>query len=118
MAPKGESLAYINDDEAALLKSLGGAGKAVNETGIPSFFVKKLFKKATKAVKKVVKSPLGKAALAGAAIYGLGGGFGLKPGGFAFRNLPGAGQSKALQEMLGAQWLSKRYKSIFTESYR
>ena len=91
MAPKGEFLAYINDDEAALLKSLGGAGQAVNETGIPSFFVKKLFKKAAKAVKKVVKSPIGKAALAGAAIYGLGGGFGLKPGGFAFSNLPGAG---------------------------
>jgi hypothetical protein len=88
MAPKGEFLAYINDDEAALLKSLGGAGKAVNETGIPSFFVKKLFKKATKAVKKVVKSPIGKAALAGAAIYGLGGGFG---GNFAFSKLPGAG---------------------------
>jgi hypothetical protein len=91
MAPKGEFLAYINDDEAALLKSLGGAGQAVNETGIPSFFVKKLFKKAAKAVKKVVKSPIGKAALAGAAVYGLGGGFGLKPGGFAFSNLPGAG---------------------------
>ena len=89
MAPKGEFLAYINDDEAALLKSLGGAGQAVNETGIPSFFVKKLFKKAAKAVKKVVKSDLGKAALAGAAIYGLGGGFG--PGGFAFSKLPGAG---------------------------
>ena len=89
MAPKGEFLAYINDDEAALLKSLGGAGKAVNETGIPSFFVKKLFKKAAKAVKKVVKSPIGKAALAGAAVYGLGGGFG--PGGFAFSKLPGAG---------------------------
>jgi hypothetical protein len=104
MAPKGEFLAYINDDEAALLKSLGGAGQAVNETGIPSFFVKKLFKKATKAVKKVVKSPIGKAALAGAAIYGLGGGtfmgrtlptFGslplqssaAGPGGFGFGNI-------------------------------
>ena len=71
MAPPGESLAYINDDEAALLKSLGGAGKAVNETGIPSFFVKKLFKKAKNVVKKVVKSDLGKAALAAAAIYGV-----------------------------------------------
>ena len=104
MALPGESLAYINDDEAALLKSLGGAGKAINETGIPSFFVKKLFKKATKAVKKVVKSPIGKAALAGAAIYGLGGGsfFGRTlptfgslplqssaagPGGFGFGNI-------------------------------
>ena len=75
MAPPGESLAYINDDEAALLKSLGGAGEAVNETGIPSFFVKKLFKKAKKAVKKVVKSPIGKAAIAiglGAYAGGLG----------------------------------------------
>ena len=96
LAPKGEFLAYINDDEAALLKSLGGAGQAVNQTGIPSFFVKKLFKKATKAVKKVVKSPIGKAALAGAALYYGGGGnlFGLQRAGmskFAFGNLPGAG---------------------------
>ena len=29
MAPPGESLAYINADEAALLKSLGGAGKDI-----------------------------------------------------------------------------------------
>ena len=95
MAPQGEFLAYINDDEAALLKSLGGAGKAVNETGIPSFFVKKLFKKAKKAVKKVVKSDLGKAALAAAALYYGGGGnlFGLQRAGmsgFSFGNLPGA----------------------------
>ena len=80
MALPGESLAYINDDEAALLKSLGGAGQAVNETGIPSFFVKKLFKKATKAVKKVVKSPIGKAALLGAGAY-FAPGFGIKAAG-------------------------------------
>ena len=90
MALTGESLAYINDDEAALLKSLGGAGQAVNETGIPSFFVKKLFKKATKAVKKVVKSPIGKAALAGAAIYGLGGGAAFGGKGFSLGKIPGA----------------------------
>jgi hypothetical protein len=94
MAPPGESLAYINDDEAALLKALGGAGRPVNPTGIPSFFIKKVFRGAkkavkgvAKAVKKVAKSPLGKAALAGAAIYGLGGGF---SGGFQFSKLPGA----------------------------
>ena len=34
-APKGEFLAYINKEEAALLKKLGGSGKLVN--GIPSF---------------------------------------------------------------------------------
>ena len=98
MAPPGESLAYINDDEAALLKSLGGAGEVVNQTGIPSYFIKKVFKKAAKAVKKVVKSDLGKAALAGAALYYGGGGnlFGLQRAGlatkgFSFGNLPGAG---------------------------
>ena len=103
MAPPGESLAYINDDEAALLKALGGAGRPVNPTGIPSFFIKKVFRGAkkavkgvTKAVKKVAKSPLGKAALAGAALYYGGGGnlFGLQRAGmsgFSFGNLPGAG---------------------------
>src|SRR5210317_1148698 len=75
MAPRGESLAYINKDEAALLKSLGGAGEDINGTGIKSYFLKKVFKKAKKAVKKVVKSPIGKAAiLAGGA--GLLGGVG------------------------------------------
>ena len=40
MAPPGESLAYINPEEAALLKSLGGAGEDVNGTGIKSYFFK------------------------------------------------------------------------------
>ena len=59
----------------------------------PAIFggIKKAVKKVGKTVKKIAKSDIGKAALAGAAIYGLGGGFGLKPGGFAFKNLPGAG---------------------------
>ena len=69
MAPPGESLAYINPEEAALLKSIGGAGEDVNGTGIKSYFFKKIFKKAAKTVKKVVKSPIGKAALTAAAIY-------------------------------------------------
>jgi hypothetical protein len=90
MAPPGESLAYINDDEAALLRAIGGAGEPVNQTGIPSYFIKKVFRKAKKAVKKIVKSPIGKAALAGAAIYGLGGGAAFGGKGFAFSNLPGA----------------------------
>ena len=38
------------------------------------YFLGKLVRKAKKAVKKVVKSPLGKIALGGAALYGLGGG--------------------------------------------
>src|SRR5210317_666514 len=69
MAPRGESLAYINKDEAALLKSLGGAGEDINGTGIKSYFLKKVFKKAAKAVKKVAKSPIGKAALLAGAAY-------------------------------------------------
>ena len=71
MAPPGESLAYINPEEAALLKSLGGAGEDINGTGIKSYFLKKVFRKAKKAVKKVVKSPIGKAALLGAAAFGI-----------------------------------------------
>ena len=73
MAPPGESLAYINPEEAALLKSLGGAGEDINGTGIKSYFLKKVFRKAKKAVKKVVKSPLGKIALLGAATLPFGG---------------------------------------------
>ena len=40
------------------------------------YFLGKLVKKITKPIKKIVKSPLGKAAILGAGIYGLGGGFG------------------------------------------
>ena len=71
MAPPGEDLAYINKDEAALLKSLGGAGEDINGTGIKSYFLKKVFRKAKKAVKKVVKSPIGKAAILGGLTFGI-----------------------------------------------
>jgi len=69
MAPPGESLAYINKDEAKLLKSRGGAGEDINGTGIKSYFIKKIFKKAKRAVKKVTKSKIGKAALLAAGAY-------------------------------------------------
>jgi hypothetical protein len=36
-APEGHMLAYINPQEAALLKSHGGSGKPHEDTGIPSF---------------------------------------------------------------------------------
>ena len=49
-----------------------------------------LVKKITKPIKKIVKSPIGKAALGAAAIYGLGGGFGA--GGFQAGNIPGIGK--------------------------
>ena len=55
MAPPGESLAYINDDEAALLRAIGGAGEPVNQTGIPSYFIKKFLEKLKKQLRKSLK---------------------------------------------------------------
>ena len=45
MAPPGESLAYINPEEAALLKSLGGAGEDINGLVLNHIFLKKFLKK-------------------------------------------------------------------------
>ena len=42
-APQGESLAYINSEEKKMLKDAGGAGEPVNSSGVPSFFINKLF---------------------------------------------------------------------------
>ena len=53
-APMGEFLAYINSDEAALLKSRGGSGEIVNESGIRSYGFKKFFKSVTKPIAKVL----------------------------------------------------------------
>ena len=41
-APEGESLAYINQQEADALKRMGGAGKPVNSSGVPSYFIDKI----------------------------------------------------------------------------
>ena len=72
-----------------------GGGIMTLEEPRQGFFLGRIVKKAKRAVKKITKSPLGKAALAGAALYGLGGGtmFGkslpfLKSGGgFSLANL-------------------------------
>jgi hypothetical protein len=45
-APKGEMLAYISPQEAALLKSRGGSGKPHADTGIPSFQMESDFSEA------------------------------------------------------------------------
>ena len=66
----------------------GGIMNAVPREGALLGGIKKAVKKVTRGVKDIAKSDLGKAALAGAAIYGLGGGF---SGGFKFNKLPGAG---------------------------
>ena len=41
-APEGESLAYINQQEADALKRMGSAGKPVNSSGVPSYFIDKI----------------------------------------------------------------------------
>ena len=53
----------------------GMADGNIDEAGRQMYFLGKLVKKATRAVKKVAKSPFGKAAL-GAALFKFGGGFG------------------------------------------
>jgi len=72
----GEFLAYINPEEAAMLKYMGGAGIPINSSGVPSFFIKKVAKAVTgavkgaaKAVKKVASSDVGKLALLAAGAY-------------------------------------------------
>tara|TARA_R110002096_G_scaffold62591_3_gene154540 strand:- start:3391 stop:4434 length:1044 start_codon:yes stop_codon:yes gene_type:complete len=42
-APEGEGLAYINRQEADVLMQMGGAGEPVNSSGVPSFFLNRLF---------------------------------------------------------------------------
>ena len=56
------------------LRNMGGL--MTLEEPRQGYFLGKIVRKAKKAVKKVVKSPLGKAAILGAGLYGLGGGFG------------------------------------------
>lgn len=62
LASKGRNgdtmLAHITPAEARLLKSRGGAGTFNPYTGLPEFFLKKLFKSIKKAVKSVLKNPI------------------------------------------------------------
>jgi hypothetical protein len=75
------------------------------ETGRQMYFLGKLVKKATRAVKKITKSPIGKTALAAAGIFKLGGGsFGellqgnFENTGFEFSNIPGSGLFKDMEK--------------------
>jgi hypothetical protein len=64
MASQGRNgdtmLAHITPEEAQLLKSRGGSGTINPVTGLPEFFLKKLFKSVGSAVKKVLQSPVGR----------------------------------------------------------
>jgi hypothetical protein len=53
-------LAHITPEEAQLLKDRGGSGTINPITGLPEFFLKKLFKSIGNAVKKVLQSPIGR----------------------------------------------------------
>ena len=60
-------LAHITPQEAAMLRRMGGSGTINPDTGLPEFFLKKVFsgiknafKKVKDTVKKVLKSPIGR----------------------------------------------------------
>ena len=55
-APAGEFLAYINKEEAEILKSLGASGTPVEETGIPSFQVPSYFRRHRQALSTQMKA--------------------------------------------------------------
>jgi hypothetical protein len=64
MASQGRNgdtmLAHITPGEAQMLRAQGGSGTINPVTGLPEFFLKKLFKKVVDVAKKIVKSPVGK----------------------------------------------------------
>jgi len=87
------------------------------ESGRQMYFLGKLVKKATRAIKKVVKSPIGKAALLGGAMY-FGGGFG---GGKGLSSFFGKGSFNPLKAlitkgpqtgMLGSSGLGKIFGNL------
>lgn len=60
-------LAHINPEEARMLKAMGGSGTINPQTGLPEFFLGKIFKAIGRAVrgivrgvKKVLSSPIGR----------------------------------------------------------
>ena len=53
-------LAHITPEEAQLLKSRGGSGTINPNTGLPEFFIDKVFKGIGKAVRNFAKSTVGK----------------------------------------------------------
>jgi hypothetical protein len=53
-------LAHITPQEAMMLQRMGGSGTINPYTGLPEFFLKKMFKSIGKAVKKFAKSTVGR----------------------------------------------------------
>ena len=97
---RNQGVTLDDDDETQSFADGGPAGGIMDlESGRQMYFLGKLVKKATRAVKKIVKSPIGKAALfAGIGSYGLG----LGP----FKNMGyGAGFLKS-----GSPFMNKLFK--------
>jgi hypothetical protein len=83
-------LAHITPNEAAVLKRIGGSGTINPYTGMPEFFLKKLFKGVSKAVKSVGKAVKKFAkSTVGRIVIGIGAGMILGPAAVGF--LQGAG---------------------------
>ena len=76
----------IGAQEGGIMNNDVVGGEFDFESARQMYGLGKLVKKVTRTVKKIAKSPVGKAAIIGAGIYGLGGGFGA---GFKMSNIPG-----------------------------
>ena len=96
-------LAHITPEEARLLKSRGGSGSINPQTGLPEFFlgklfkgIKKVFKAVGKAVKSALKNPIVRiiASVALATVLG--------PTGFAIMSAPAAAATASAATTLGA----------------
>lgn len=96
-------LAHITPKEARLLKARGGAGTINPKTGLPEFFlgklfkgIKKVFKAVGKAVKSALKNPIVRiiASVALATVLG--------PTGFAIMSAPAAAATASAATTLGA----------------
>ena len=92
MGRRGDTmLAHITPEEARLLKRRGGSGTINPRTGLPEFFIKKIFKSAKsilkgvgRAINKIAKSDIGRIALTIAATYYMGpAGFNIGAGTFS-----------------------------------
>jgi len=65
-------VAHISPIEAQILKRIGGSGTTNPTTGMPEFFLKKLFKKIGKTVKKFANTTIGKIVI-GTALFAIAG---------------------------------------------
>lgn len=54
-----DMVAHISSEEAALLKSLGGAGTINPVTGLPEYGLKKVWKSVTQPIEKAIVRPIG-----------------------------------------------------------